>query len=104
MIEAHEDVLYMPQGMYVVGEHIDAGEYELITEELLLTRGDGTPEVYWNSYGETYEYVMERTMSDDYRPEELKENGQTIAVELHGGDIIIAEKYLVLSTSGEGGE
>ena len=92
-----EESVYIPPGMYSVGEQVPAGEYQLISEELLLMRQDGTPEVYWNSYGESYEYRMERTMSDDYRPEELEAIDNSIVVNVEAGDVIIAQKFLVLT-------
>ena len=92
-----DDEIYIPQGMYVVGAQLPAGEYQLISEELLLMRQDGTPEVYWNSYGESYEYRMERTMSNDYRPEELEQIDNSLIVRLEEGDMIIAQKFLVIA-------
>lgn len=90
--------LYIPQGMYTVGAALPAGEYRLLSGELLIMRRDGTPEVYWNTYGESYEYRMERTMSDDYRPEELESADKTISVSLEEGDVIIAQKFLVIDS------
>lgn len=92
-----EESLYIPQGMYVVGAQLPEGDYQLISEELLIMRQDGTPEVYWNSHGESFEYTMERTMTDDYRPEELEVVDNRIQVSLEAGDIIIAQKFLVLT-------
>lgn len=94
MMEADEESLFIPQGMYIVGEHIEAGNYNLLSEEILVMRNDGVPEVFWNSYGETYEYVMERTMSNDYRPEELDETVDEVVVNLAEGDVVVVQKYL----------
>lgn len=97
MVDDSEGELFIPQGMYIVGEHIEAGEYDLLSEELLVMRGDHSPEVYWNSYGATYEYVMERTMTDDYRPEELTGSVDDVVVHLEVGDVVIVQKYLGLT-------
>ena len=94
MVEAGEEGLVIPQGIYIVGEHIEAGDYSLKSEELLVMRNDGAPEVFWNSYGVTYEHVMERTMTDDYRPDELAESDLEVIVNLSEGDVVIVEKVL----------
>lgn len=92
-----DGAIFIPQGIYVVGEQLAPGDYQLISEEMLLMRSDNTPEVYWNSYGTSYEHVMERTMSDDYRPVELQDKDASVNVNVRDGDILIVQKYLVIT-------
>lgn len=92
-----EDTLFIPQGIYVVGGQLAPGDYQLSSEEILLMRASGDPEVYWNSYGESYEHLMERTMSDDYRPVELQDKDANVSVSLESGDILIVQKVLVIT-------